>query len=175
MVVLVLSSHDYADNPTFGALNESTHPTRKPISALTEGITRYLPRYLPKQNANINNVTEADRFESAANPQEVKKGLSDLRRFLELAKKNSTHVLVFQHWAKSEIENGKTDPGNKRIQELCAQLGISPISLAPFFQQSIAKGLDPYRDDIHPNQIGQQLIAEAIMKNISVKPATEKP
>lgn len=45
--ILVLSSHDAADAPTSEPLNTATHPTTRPVSALWEGITRYLPRYLP--------------------------------------------------------------------------------------------------------------------------------
>lgn len=163
MVVLVISSHDYRDNPTFKTLNENTHPTRKPLSAVIEGITRYLPRYLTKQDVKSKKLTKADS-------KAVKQGLSDLKRFLELAKKNSTKVLVFQHWTKPEIESGVARPGNQRIKELCDQIGItSPISLEPFFRQSIEKDVIPFWDDIHPNLIGHQLIAEAIMQNIPVR------
>ncbi|MES2213102.1 MAG: hypothetical protein V4490_08225, partial [Pseudomonadota bacterium] len=86
IVVLVISSHDYADNPTFHALNKNTHPTEKPISALLEGVTRYLPRYLPQLGADNQSTTEPDRFSAEASEQEAQKGLADLRRFLELAK-----------------------------------------------------------------------------------------
>ena len=47
VVVLVASSHDVTDNPTFVPLAPNTHPTKKPLLALTEGLTCYLPRYLP--------------------------------------------------------------------------------------------------------------------------------
>lgn len=46
-IVLVASSHDAADNPTFAPLNLNTHPVTAPYSALVEGVTRYLPRYFP--------------------------------------------------------------------------------------------------------------------------------
>ncbi|MCC6134828.1 MAG: hypothetical protein IT491_05555 [Gammaproteobacteria bacterium] len=51
IVMLVISSHDYADNPTFAPLNPLTHPQERPWSALWEGVTRYLPRYLPRISA----------------------------------------------------------------------------------------------------------------------------
>jgi hypothetical protein len=40
-VVLVMSSHDTADNPTFAPLNPNTHPTECPWTAVGEGLTRY--------------------------------------------------------------------------------------------------------------------------------------
>ena len=46
LVVLVASSHDIADNPTFAPLDPNTHPQKAPVSALIEGAVRYLPHYL---------------------------------------------------------------------------------------------------------------------------------
>lgn len=44
IVILILSSHDYNDNPTYAPLDPITQPTKQPISALMEGIQVYLPR-----------------------------------------------------------------------------------------------------------------------------------
>lgn len=170
IIALVISSHDYADNPTFQALDKNTYPTEKPISALLEGTTRYLPRYLTQLGADNKNTTELDRFAAEANEQDAQKGLSDLRRFLELAKSNTAKLLVLQHWEKSEIESGSANPGNQRIRIVCEQMGISPISLEPYFHRSIESGINPYRDNIHPNQVGQRLIAEAILANMPKEP-----
>ena len=59
IIVLVISSHDYIDNPTFQPLDKNTHPTTKPISAFIEGIERYVPRYFPKISKN-QNITESN-------------------------------------------------------------------------------------------------------------------
>lgn len=164
IIVLVISSHDYADNPTFEPLNPNTHPTERPFSALIEGITRYLPRYLPYFAPN-ESTKETDHFAEPATEQ-VSKGLEDLKSFLDLAKNNAKSVLVFQHWQRNEISEGKANPGNARIRDLCESIGISPIELKPYFKQSIGSGKNPYRDNIHPNQTGQQLIAKAILENL---------
>lgn len=171
VIVLVISSHDYADNPTFAPLNPTTHPTAAPISALVEGITTYLPRYLPQTTmpATVERFkapTEPNRSAENANEPEVLKGLTNLKIFLNIAKTNSKNVLVFQHWEKPEIEQGFPNAGNNKIREVCKSMGIEPISLAPYFRRSIASGKDPYRDYIHPNIIGQQLIAEAILAHL---------
>jgi lysophospholipase L1-like esterase len=161
IVVLVISSGDAADNPTFEPLNKNIYATKTPVSALLEGITIYLPQI------DIGEVTkEPDRFEEKPDEREVKKALGDLRGFLQLAKKNSSHVLVFQNWEKSEIEKGFADPGNQRIREVCESMGISSISLEPYFRRSIDKGINPYRDNVHSNPVGQRLIAEAILENL---------
>jgi lysophospholipase L1-like esterase len=164
IVVLVISSHDYADNPTFEPLNSNTHPTERPLSALTEGITRYLPRYLPKF-ASSKSVKETDHFVEPPTEQ-VAKGLEDLENFLELVKNSAKYIIVFQHWERDEINIGKAKSGNEKIRDLCGSMGVSQIQLEPYFRQSIENGTNPYRDNIHLNQIGQQLIAKAILENL---------
>ncbi len=174
VVVLVISSHDYADNPSFKDINENTHPTKSPISALTEGIRRYLPRYLPRFKTE-KVVSESDKLleqVKQADEAAVLKGLNDLKNFLQLAIDNSTNVLVLQHWEKEELERGVPNPGNQRIKELSESMEIPTISLAPYFRRSIEQGDNPYRDNIHPNDIGQKLIADAILENLPQKVLT---
>lgn len=174
IIVLVLSSHDYNDNPTFAPLDRTTQPTENPSLALIEALEIYLPRYLPHTSNNPNQSNNPPAIESYAgtqdvlkNEKEVEKGLKDLTNFLELAKSNSKTVLVFQHYEKPEIESGRPKPGYQIIKVTCEKLGIAPTSLEPYFHKSIEAGIDPYRDFIHPNQVGQKLIAEAIVAKIS--------
>lgn len=165
IVVLVISSHDYADNPTFQPLNRNTHPTEKPVSALLEGIERYLPRYFPQFGIN-KNTGETDHPSEEVNERGAQRGIDDLKSFLELAKQQSKTVLVLQHLEKSEIDKHAPIVGYQRIMVACKQLNISPISLEPYFRRSIERGTNPYRDNVHPNKVGQQLIAEAIIANL---------
>ena len=163
IVVLVISSHDYMDNPTFAPLNKNTHPSEYPKSAFIEGIERYLPRYLPQLSNSKVATNPEESFAVKNNESEAKIGLNDLKDFLKLAKSNSKIVLVFQHLEKGEIDSKTSQEGYQRIKTTCEQLGIMPTSLEPYFRQSIENGVNPYRDMIHPNQVGQRLIAEAIL------------
>jgi len=165
VVVVVISSHDYADNPDFQPLSMNTHPTERPISALLEGIERYLPRYLPRLGSG-DGTRRSDPFLAEANERDAQEGLDDLKSFLELAQEQSGFVLVLQHWDKLEVESGTAGLGNEHIKAVCEQLGITPISLALYFRQSVDKGANPFRDGIHPNNIGQELIAQAIFENM---------
>ncbi len=159
IVILVISSHDYIDNPTFAPLNKNTHPTEKPPFAIIEGIQRYLPRFLPEI------FTREDLIKVNSSNQEIEKAVKDLRNFLILAQKNSSLVLVFQHYEKSELDSKET-LGHRHIRTICKELGISPHSLAPYFNRSIVHGFNPYRDEIHPNALGQKLISEAFLTEI---------
>lgn len=166
IIVLVVSSHDHVDIPAFQPLDKNTHPTEKPVSALIEGLERYLPRYLPRIGG-ANSLFGTDRIAAESNEQVVHGGgIEDLRNFLMLAKKQSKTVLVLQHFEKSEIDERSENPGYWRIREVCEQLDIIPFSLEPVFRRSIEGGANPYRDNIHPNEVGQLLIAEAIIGNL---------
>lgn len=164
IVILIISSHDYVDNPTFQKLNSQTHPTENPKSALLEGITRYLPRYIPQlgESIAIDELNHSDKYSGQASME----GLKQLKDFLELAKSVTDNVMVLQHWEKTEIENGFAKTGNQRIKDICLSIGIKPISLKAIFQKSLENGLSPYRDNIHPNSQGQQLIAKTILEAV---------
>lgn len=166
-VILVISSHDAADNPTFAPLDPHTHPQRKPVSALLEGITRYLPRYLPRLTQRPSAVAApvGDVVDSAA----MQRGLADLRKFLQLALAQTPNVSVFQHAERGEIETGQFKPGHAEIARLGAELGVPVIQLAPAFRSAMSRGEEPYRDNIHPNELGQRLMEEVLEKELAAQ------
>jgi lysophospholipase L1-like esterase len=168
-VVLVISSHDYADNPRFLPLDPATHPKRTPVLALAEGFTRYLPRFVAIGSGTAStdgNHLAGDRFEPVADDAEVRNGMRDLRMFLQEARLGGRKVLVLQHWERSEIEKGEATEGNARIRDLCQALGIPVHSLQPYFAAALHNGIEPYRDNIHPNPYGQRLLARAILDQL---------
>lgn len=160
VVVLLLSSHDYTDNPTFEPLNPNTHPMSPPISALLEGINKYIPKYF--SIGRNENLIGSDRFAINTGELAVNKGLTELSEFLSLAQKNVPDLVVLQHLERVEIAERTVHPGHILIQAICSQLGIRSISLESFFRRSIENGVDPYRDNIHLNKLGQRLIADVI-------------
>lgn len=177
-VLLVISSHDYGDNPTFAALQPQTHPTRQPVSALLEGVMRYLPRYLPKTPAAADPV-ETSGLAPEPTSADIEKGLADLRAFLTLAKAQAKTVIVLQHPERAEITSQHMRPGYNAIHSLCTELAIATVALEPDFRRSMDEGIEPYRDNIHPNAAGQRLIAAAIAASVAgpreAKPQAVKP
>ncbi|MBE9175483.1 hypothetical protein IQ225_09550, partial [Synechocystis salina LEGE 06155] len=167
-----INSGDYADNPSFSPLNQNTHPTVKPISALVEGIERYLPNYLPKiLQENKPKLEEDEKIPKDA----VQKGIHDLTEFLKLAKKNVDEVIIIQHLTRTELEESKFEEGYYKIVNICEQLSINCVSLEPQFRLAIKQGADLFRDNIHVNEKGQQLIAEVILNIINNPSATFPP
>jgi hypothetical protein len=164
VIVLVISGHDYTDNPTFQQLNQRTHPIKDPKSALLEGVVNYFPKYWT--NA-VQSIFKSDHEQAVGKDSlTIKKGLGDISDFLISALGVSEYVLVLQHYEKSEIIAGSENEGSLLIHEICEDLGINPISLYPSFKQCIENNTDPYLDDIHVNRIGQELIAQSIFENL---------
>jgi len=165
LVVIVLSSHDFNDNPEFKPLNSQSYPQVSPKFAILEGIIRYLPRYLRK-------IVPSKPEPTTEIFQEITtKGIDDLASFIELARESTPYVFSFQYPTRNEATSGQKDIGYKQIHETCVNSKIPIYSLHDAFHMAIQNGMDPYRknDAIHPNDIGQKLIAAEIRRNIPKK------
>ena len=171
VVVLVASSHDVTDNPTFAPLDPNTHPTKKPLLALTEGLTRYLPRYLPAflrggtTNEGKREPTEQDRA----------RGLADLRAFLLAARASGAAVVLVQWPERGEVTAGVPTGGFADLTELASELGVRNVVAAPAVAAALAQGRALYRDKIHPNDEGQQLLADVLLRELSPLMSAERP
>ena len=108
-------------------------------------------------------INQPDHF-AEPDPEEVSKGLDDLKKFLTQAQNSAHFVLVLQHWEIDEIKKGEAKPGNALIHKLCESLGISSIQLESILRVSLERGENPYHDNIHPNQIGQKWITKTILE-----------
>ncbi len=155
-VVLVISSHDYADNPTFRPLNRLTHPTKRPIFATAQYIRNKVNQFSDwvglAQEPHDPGPTEKDS----------RLALGDLRRFLLLAKQGGRKVLVFQHFERVELD-GKPKPGAARIAALCRDLQIETISMRGV---EAANQAGSYADGIHLTAQGQAVIAAEIARHL---------
>ena len=158
-IILVVSSHDAFDNPSFGPLDPASHPTAKPPCALAEAAAiawRRCRRVLVGETGQT--ATEVPR------PQALARGLRDLRELLALARRSGARVAVFQHATRSEALSGHAEPGHDEILALCRTEGVEVQSLAPRFRASMDRGQRPYRDHIHPSAEGQRILAEAMLE-----------
>lgn len=158
IVVLVISSHDATDNPTYAPLDRD-HPTRAPHFAAEELFERYLFGGLRKAMAK---ASSQFRRPSAMEPVGAEvRGLADLRSFLEAALAVTKRVIVIQNLTLQELRS-KPDAGYYQIGTVCESLGIHPASLGEYYRKALQSGDSPYRDNIHPNAAGQHILAEAI-------------
>lgn len=164
-VILLISTHDHRDNPTFGPLNPHTHPQKAPVLAVWEGVTRYLPRYLPNLSvrSDLNGEVSAavSQAEVADTQLAAERGLADLSAFLELAQGTVPVVIVAQFLEQSELL-GEPGAGHFLIRDLARQMGVTVVSTEPWFREALEIGPTPFRDNIHINAFGQAVLADAL-------------
>lgn len=156
--VVVLSSHDAYDLPTFAPLDPENNPTKAPILALEEAIFRYLPRYLPfaKVDARIAKAETPDLQTQQAGHQAIERLLSDLH-------KSGMKVCLIQHLTIGEM-NTSPAYGWNEIRFHFKNRGYPVVQLSDWTRPALAKYESPFRDDIHLNAAGQKLLMQAISK-----------
>lgn len=156
VILIVVSSHDARDVPTFEPLSPNSHPTKAPRTALGEGVARYLPRYLPSRSSN--SETNASPYTTQpADPE----SLDAFLKLLGLAKESGARVAVIQHWTRDELTANQPEPGHAELAKTAEDLGIPTYQTAEHFRQAD----DPaalYRDHIHPTAMGQTSIQRTL-------------
>jgi len=168
VVILVLNSGDIGDNPTDRKVVgiEPNFPDRAPFLAIQEGLTRYC---LPKLRAmlrpatpSIHGSAKLDAEAAAAN-----QSLQDLDEILSLIQQKRIPVVMIFSPQRPEAR-GIDSSGAKAIREFAAGNDLRLIDLTECFGAAIAEGKNPYRagDQIHPNQYGQRLLAEAMTEAV---------
>jgi lysophospholipase L1-like esterase len=152
VIVLVLSTHDAVDVPTFAptAGVDPDFPDHKPLLAIDELLFRYAPRYLGLHSY----LTPALTDEHAA----LRECLSAECEILRAAAAAGAVAIVAQHLERSEL-GGAEARYHLLIASEAARCGARVVQLGPAFERAIAGGEQPYRDNIHPNARGQRLIA----------------
>ena len=169
-VVLVVSSHhafDYHIPTTFKG--DQNMPLSGPVSALAEGIFRYL---LPRlghivRTAHSPEASPSQRAETISSADHhAKQGLVDLLAFLQLARTSGVRVLAVQFATRQEALSGQFQPGNALIQQFLREQGIPSLQICSIFH--LCGPIESlYSDDIHPyTAAGQACLARAIERSL---------
>ena len=154
VVVFVLSSHDAADVPTFDYKHGGApiSPQRSPIFATQDLLQRYiLPRLWPEASV-------APPPATLPAPADVQKCTDAMREMVATARAGRAECVLALHLEASE-RVGNELPGHGILKSLAAEMGVRVIELGPAFATAVAHGTNPYRDSIHPNDLGQRLMA----------------
>ena len=168
-VILVISSHDATDNPSFAPLNPNTHPSSNPPFALYELFSRYLwPRLILSQV--IGSSSRRARDEQSENEaqasllQSLKIGLADLDAFLAIAENSGARVAIVQFWDRAEVESGKANFGHQEIFDVLRRRNVEIVQSYELFKDcSSYPGRDLFSDGIHPYTLaGQQCLADSL-------------
>jgi hypothetical protein len=175
-VFVVLNSGDYADAPTFaptvGVL--PSFPAHKPWSAIGEGFTRYL---LPKISPQTPNPNETGRPTTQPGATDIKKCRSALAGLIQLCRANGTRITVIQYPSRTELSGERErerEVGYEVIRSVATESGADVVDVAPAFRAAANSGVSLYRDDIHPNEAGQTLLADGLFEAMSNRSPTSK-
>lgn len=152
MIVLVFSSHDWADHMTFRDVvgHVPFYPKDEPKLAFFDAVSWVYSRYFEKVKwgqiplmANIN-------------PEKLTYtgGWPD---FVNYADSANIPLLVYHHPDRSEFENQKWNAKGKALESFLKEHNVNRIS---GFDSGFTLG--DYRDEIHPNASGQAKIEAAI-------------
>lgn len=151
VAIFVFSTHDLLDLPEFRSSYGDDFPTSSPISALWEGVTRYLPRYVPSIKAVLGN-TIGEPTVRYSDTERITFGAEQLRSLLTDAKSNVQKVIVLVHPTEQEL-NQPNSTGRDDLIETIIQSGavVYDVNNLGLLSRS------DYRDDIHLNDKGQKL------------------
>lgn len=148
VVIIIISSHDLHDAPKFAPLNPQTHPTERPISALVEGIERYAPRYLP----HIFRSTQPEN--ASSEPTQTSTAVS-ISNFIDRVESASVRLCAIQHKERIELDSPPRS-SYKEINALFRERSVPTLDFGEALKESRE---NPYSDNVHINDYGQELLA----------------
>jgi lysophospholipase L1-like esterase len=157
-VVIVVSSHDYADAPTFEPIVgvNPDFPSHRPWCATWEAITRYLPRYVPMLAGRTPPVPPPTQ-------KDIDESLGALGDLIRLAQQKGANVVLAQHLTLAELPPGRLEEGHDAIAKTARDAGVEPFDL-----EGTGASAALYRDHIHTNQAGQAFMAARLLPAIRV-------
>ena len=161
-VILVVSSHDYSDVPSFQPLGES-HPTETPLLAVLEGVMRYGPRFLPK----IFRGSTPPDHEIKATAEQIETATTNFRELIGLARSTGAAVGVIQHLTKTELAKNQPETGYFTLKSICDDLSVPRISTEDEFSSG-SGSTDLFLDDIHPSVAGQKKLSATMTKMMNI-------
>ncbi len=192
VVVLILSTHDWRQNETARLsqdTSDSRYPRTKPLSALGEAYFRYLPTLLKLQQESNEHIagfekdtpTSEIEIQTTWDPEQTSE--STVRELVQfVTKEHHTPLIVGLHQEWDELRT-EPYPAYHEWQKLFQEMNIPTYEFAPKFIEWFQNGMSPYRDYIHPNNLGHDAIAmtlrepilEIVRKNSEPHPVNETP
>jgi len=160
LLIVVASSHDFRDLPTFKQLDPTTHPTQH-SSALWEAIFRYAPRYLPRAGRELVGVTRGVGSTTGA-VSSAESSAGAIAAIGGLAGAIGIPVCMIHHSTRAEIEEGRLVADGKELITAARNSRIGVFDDSAQLKRAMENGKMPYRDDIHVNAVGQKVLADIL-------------
>jgi hypothetical protein len=172
VVILELSSHDYADAPTFVPVVgiSAAYPDKKPRLALADLLETYiLPRYF---HSGITPAgIDKTMINSAQSEHDIEECRIAERDFFRFAREHHAKVALVQHLSLSEL-TGVYQPGYAANQQVAKEESVPYVDDADELRAELRSGRSPfYTGDpihLHPNRLGQEALSHALQRAVNL-------
>jgi GDSL-like Lipase/Acylhydrolase family len=170
VVVLELSSHDYADAPTFVPVVgiSAAYPAKKPPSALFDLFETYiLPRYFhvgaTPEGIDKTMINEAQSSEDIAMCRDAE------REFFRFVRAHKARIALMQHLSLPEL-NGNYQPGYYANQAVAKEENVPYVDDADELHDKLKLGESAFYpgDSLHLNREGQAILAHSLEKAVGL-------
>jgi len=170
VVILELSSHDYADAPTFVPVVgiSADYPDKKPWLALADLFHTYiLPRYFHS------GVTPAGIDRTMINTAQSERDIAECRiaerDLFRLARAHHAKVALVQHLSLPEL-TGVYQAGYAANQQVAKEENVRYVDDADELRSELKSGHSPFYsgDPLHPNRLGQEVLSHALQRAVNL-------
>ena len=159
VVIIVVGSEDYGDVPLFRPLS-ADQPSTSPVCALQEVLMRYLPALIDFVRRGAS--SQSPEAVPAPSRQEIDDSLYALGQLIDQARDTGALVALAMHSERNELTSGPK-PGYAILQAAARKRNVPIIEFKSAFLRSLTtEQREPYRDWVHPNALGQRLIADSL-------------
>jgi hypothetical protein len=168
VVVLELSSHDYADAPTFVPVVGVSvdFPDKKPPLALIDLLATYIfPRYL--HIGRIPAGVDETGPNAPHSEQDIVECRDAERDFFRFAREHHAKVALAQHLSHPELA-GPYQPGYDANQAVAREENVPYVDDADELRLQLKSGQDPFfpGDPLHLAPSGQQVLAHTLQRAV---------
>ncbi len=158
VVVVVLSSHDYFDVPSFH-WSPIDLPSSPPTSLAVFAAARAASGLYTRASAAWRRATGPDV--SRPRPDAA----ADLDALFETIREGVRNGRVVQHWTRSELE-GRGSPRHEEIRALAEADGLPVADFGPALAREVESGVSVFLDDIHLTRQGQAALAGFLFESL---------
>jgi GDSL-like Lipase/Acylhydrolase family len=170
VVILELSSHDYADAPTFVPVVgiSAEYPDRKPPLAAVDLMETYiLPRYF--HIGDTPKGIDKTMINSSRSEADIAMCRNAEREFFTLIRAHRAKVVLVQHLSQPEL-NGEYLPGYYANQAVAREENVPYVDDSAELRTRMKSGENPFYagDELHLNRSGQVILAHTLKRGVEL-------
>jgi hypothetical protein len=170
VVILELSSHDYADAPTFVPVVgiSAAYPDKKPLLALWDLIETYVLPGISHFGRTPEGVDKT-MINEAQSPHDIAWCRAAERDFFRLARAGKAKVALVQHLSLPEL-SGEYQVGYYANQAVAKEEHVPYVDDADELKAELRAGTAPFfaHDNLHLSRRGQPVLSHVLERAVNV-------